>query len=193
MIANLDLFVRQLGQRVGQHFGRALHVGLDDDRQFLHAAFGDLRLQRFEREAAALRAERPLLGLRLAERRDLPGFRRVGEGLERVSRLRQPGQTEHFDRHRRPGRFDRPATVVDQRAHAADDRAGDESVADVQRPVLHENRGHRTATLVQLRLEHGARRVALGVRLELADVGDEQNHLEQQLEVLLLLAPKLRP
>ena len=25
-----------------EHFGRALHVGLDDDRQLLHAAFGNL-------------------------------------------------------------------------------------------------------------------------------------------------------
>ena len=29
-------------ERVGEHFGRALHVGLDDDRQLLHAAFGNL-------------------------------------------------------------------------------------------------------------------------------------------------------
>ena len=69
--ADLDLLVRQLGERVGQHFGRALHVGLDDDRQFLHAAFGDLRLQRLERESAALGAERAVLRLFLAERRNL--------------------------------------------------------------------------------------------------------------------------
>ena len=40
--ADLDLLVRQLRQRVGQHLGRALHVGLDDDRQLLDAAFGNL-------------------------------------------------------------------------------------------------------------------------------------------------------
>ena len=40
--ADLDLLVGQLGQRVAEHFGRTLHVGLDDDRQLLHAAFGDL-------------------------------------------------------------------------------------------------------------------------------------------------------
>ena len=96
--ANLDLVVRQLGQRVGEHFGRALHVGLDDDRQFLHAAFGDLLLERLEREPAALGAERALLGLRLTERRDLARLGRVGDGLERIARLRQAGETEHFDR-----------------------------------------------------------------------------------------------
>ena len=103
--ANLDLFVRQLGQRIGQHFGGALHVRFDDHRQFFDATLGDLRLERFECEAAALCAERPLLGLRLAERGDLPGLCSVGEGLERISRLRQPRQTEHFDRYRWPCRF----------------------------------------------------------------------------------------
>ena len=60
---------------------------------------------------------------------DLPRLGRVGD-LEHVARLRQAGQAEHFDRRRRPGRLDRLAAVVDQRAHAADDRAGDEGVAD---------------------------------------------------------------
>ena len=35
--------------------------------------------------------------------------------------------------------------------------------------------------------EHGARRVPGGIRLEVADLGDEKNHLQQELEVLLLL------
>ena len=43
MIRILTLLVAELGQRVGQHFGRALHVGLEDDRQLLHPAFGNLR------------------------------------------------------------------------------------------------------------------------------------------------------
>ena len=98
--------------------GRALHVGLDDDRQLLHAAFGDLLLERFERQAAALRAERALLRLRLSEGRNLPRLGRVGNGLERIAGLRQARETEHFDRRRRSGRLHRPPAIVDQRAHA---------------------------------------------------------------------------
>ena len=117
--ADLDLLVGQLGQRVGQHFGRALHVGLDDDRQLLHAAFGNLRLQRLERQAAAL-ARRARLSFACSWRnvRDLPRLGRVGQRLERVAGLRQAAETEHFDRRRRPADFDRPAAVVDERAHA---------------------------------------------------------------------------
>ncbi len=70
----------------GQHFGRALHVGLDDDRQLLDVALGQFRLQRLEREAAALGAERAFLGLRLAEGRNLPRLRRIGHRLERIAR-----------------------------------------------------------------------------------------------------------
>ena len=185
--ADLDLLVAQLRQRVAEHFGRALHVRLDDDRQLLHAAFGNLRLQRLEREPRALAAERLVLRLRLAEERDLPRLDRVGERLERVARLRQAAEAEHFDRRRRPGVLQLPAAIVDERADLADDRAGNDGVADVQRAVLDEDRRHRAAALVQLRFEHGARRVALRIRLELAQLGDEQDHLEQQLEVLLLL------
>ena len=86
---DLRLVVRQLAERVGQHFGRALHVGLDDDRQLLDVALRQLLLQRFERQAAALGAERALLGLRLPEGRDLPRLRRIGHRLERVAGRRQ--------------------------------------------------------------------------------------------------------
>ena len=183
---DLHLLVGQLGERVGEHFRRALHVGLDDDRQLLHAAFGDLRLQRLEREPSALRAERARLRLLLAERRDLPRLGRVGD-LEDVARLRQAGEAEDFDRRRRPGRLGRLAAVVDQRAHAADDGPAMNVSPTLQRAVLDEHGRDRTAALVELRFEHRAGRVALRVGLELADVGDEQDHLEQQLEVLLLL------
>ena len=84
MILMLRLVVRQLGERVGQHFGRTLHVGLDDDRQLLRRRLRDsCCLQRFEREARALGAERLVLGLPLAERRDLPRLRRHRRPLER--------------------------------------------------------------------------------------------------------------
>ncbi len=37
--ANLDLFVRELLQRIGQNLGRAAHIRLQDDVQFLGFAF----------------------------------------------------------------------------------------------------------------------------------------------------------
>ena len=121
---------RQLRQRVGEHFGRALHVGLDDDRQLLHAAFGDLRLQRLEREPRALARRAPCDFACSSRKVAICRAFAASADLEHVARLRQPAEAEHFDRRRRPGGLGRLAAVVDQRAHAADDRAGDERVAD---------------------------------------------------------------
>ncbi len=44
----------------------------------------------------------------------------------------------------------------------------------------------RTAAAIELRLEHGALRVARRIRLEIREVGDEQDHLEQLIEILPL-------
>ena len=52
--ADLDLVVGELLQGLGQHFGRAAHVGLDDDRQFLDFAGLHLLVQLLERDAAGL-------------------------------------------------------------------------------------------------------------------------------------------
>ena len=75
--------------------------------------------------------------------RNLPRLGRVVQRLERVAGRGHAAEAEHFHRRRRRRRLDRPAAVVDERAHLADDRAGDERVADVQRAVLHEDRRHR--------------------------------------------------
>ena len=106
-----------------EHFGRALHVGLDDDRQFLHAAFGDLLLQRLEREAAALAAERLFLGLRPGgrSRSGAPWPRRRAPGTRRPAAGRPPRPSTSTGV-AGPAFFSWPAAVVDERAHLADDR-----------------------------------------------------------------------
>src|SRR4029079_1431698 len=115
-----------------------------DDRQLLHAAFGELRLQRFEREPRALGAERLVLRLHLAVLRDLPRLGRVFQRLEQVAGRGQAAEAEHFDRRGRRRHLDRLAAIVDERTYLADDGAGDDRVADAQRAVLDENGGDRT-------------------------------------------------
>ena len=114
--------------------------------------------RRLEGEAAALGAERLLLGPRLAEGGNLPRLRRVGHGLERVARLRQAREPEHLDWSGGPGGFHGSSAVVDERAHAADNGSGDEVVSDAQRAVLHEDGGHGTAAAIELGFEHGTGR-----------------------------------
>jgi len=55
-MTQLETRSSSLRQRVGEHSPSPAQIGLDDDRQFLHAAFGNLGLQRFQREPRALPA-----------------------------------------------------------------------------------------------------------------------------------------
>ena len=173
-------------QRIGEHFGRPLHVGLDDDRQLLDAALGHLLLQRLECQPAALAVEGLLFGLCLPVGDHLAGLDRIVDDLERIARLGQRREPEHLDRRRGPRLLQFAAEVVEEGSHFAVHRAGDEEVAFADRSVLHEDMRHRTAPSIQLGLEHRSLRHALRVGLEIADVGHEQNHLEQLIEILPL-------
>ncbi len=77
------------------------------------------------------------------------------------------------------------AAIVLHGAHLAEDRAADEEVADRQRAVAHQHGGHRTASAVELRFDHRAHRRPAGVGLQVLHVGHQQNHFEQQVEILL--------
>src|SRR5690606_41790034 len=70
--------------------------------------------------------------LALAELGDLAGAGIVLDPDELVAGLGRALQAEQLDRHRRPGRHDVLALVVDQRAHAAPAPAGHEDLADRQ-------------------------------------------------------------
>ena len=181
MMRIFTLLVAQLRERVGEHFRRTLHVGLDDDRQLLHAAFGNLLLQRLEREAAALGAERarpsPASCRNIAIWRALAASASAWNASPGCGRPPRPSTSTGVDG---------PAVLICRPRSSISARtlptigAGDERVADVERAVLHEDRRDRPASLIELRFEHRARGVALGIGLQLADVGDEQHHLEQQ-------------
>ena len=110
--AHLHLVVGKLLQRFGQHFGRAAHVGLDDDRQFLDFAGFHLLVQLFQGEAAGFGQRRFAL-LQVAELDDLLGLGGVGDHLEIVAHFGQRFQPQHFHRRGRLGLADLRAAVAD--------------------------------------------------------------------------------
>src|SRR3546814_2524788 len=59
-------------------------------------------------------------------------------------------------------------------------------VADLQRPATHEDRRDRAAALVELRLDHRAFGGAVGVGLQLHDLGLHRDRIEQFVEAGLL-------
>ena len=178
-----DLVLVELLERVGDRAQRARHVGLEDDPQLLGLAGLDLAVQVLERRpAAAVAALRGELGLALLDQR--AGGLVVGDDAQDVAGLRDLGQAEDDDGAGRAGLLDALAAVVLERADATERLADDDDVADLERAGLDERGRDRAAALVHLRLDDRADRRAIGVGLELLQVGDEQDHLDQLVEAL---------
>ena len=155
--ARRHLVGAELLQRADDRFERALHVGLDDQREFLAARGLELRHHLLERAAHAGVARGRLLAL-LADAviGEFAGARLGLDHGEPVARLRRAGEAQHLDRHRRAGLLHGFALVVDQRADAAPFGAGDDDVADMQRAALDQHGRDRAAAAVELGLDHGA-------------------------------------
>ena len=142
--------------------------------------------KRLKGKAGALRAERPHPRLFLSERGDLTGSGGGGD-LKDVARQRQSGQAEYLDRRGWPGGLRGAPPVVNKGSHTAHNLTCDKRVANVERPVLHQHGCDRAASLVQLGFQHGSRRLSFWVGSQLAKVAYQKNHLQEQLDVLLLL------
>ena len=176
----------------GQHFGRALHVGLDDDRQLLDVALGQLA-------PAAIRAS----GGRPWRRARVPWPATAGRSRSAApSPDRPPTGT---NRRARAG-VSRPSTSTGVDGPATLSARPRSSMSARTRPttgpamMLSPTRSEPSWTstvatgprprssLVSSTVPSAAR---FGIGLVLADVGDEQDHLEQQVEALLLLGRDL--
>jgi hypothetical protein len=64
------------------------------------------------------------------------------------------------------------------RAHAAGVLAADEVIAHMERAGLYEDRGEGAFARIELRLEHRPLRLAVGIRLEVEQLGLQQDLVE---------------
>ena len=171
-----------------QRLLRALHVGLDQQGQRLLAAAALAHLRHHVLELGRLLlGELHVAVLALAEQRDLARLALVGERDHLFARARHVRQALDLDRDRRPGALHRLAVLVQHRAHAAVDGAGDDDVAPVQRPGLHQQRRDRPAALVEARLDDHALGGRLDLRLQFQHFGLQQDLLEQRVDALARL------
>ena len=184
--AQLDLLLGQLLELVGDGLDRALHVGLQDEGQLLELALGDGAAEVLEADAGG-GGHRLLAQLQLAEVHDRLRLELSVTAEQLVARLGQRRQAEDLDRRRRAGLLEPRPAVVDEGADLAATAPATTVSPTRERAVLDEDGRHRAAALVEPRLEHRADRGLPGVGLELLQVGHEQEHLEQLVEVLLLL------
>jgi hypothetical protein len=77
--------------------------------------------------------------------------------------------------------------TVEHRTDAARDRTDHNRVAHLERAILHERVRRDAGILVEARLDHDAMRQAVGVSLQILQIGDQQNHLQQLGDPGLLL------
>src|SRR5262249_49238526 len=124
--------------------------------------------------------------LRLAIFHDVASLRFISD-LEIVTCVGRALEAEDFDRGRRWRRFRGAPAIIKHRAHFSENRAADEEVAGVQRAVLNQDRRDRTAALVDARFQYSADSRRVRIRLELTQIGDEQQRLEELVDTGLIL------
>ena len=101
--SNLDLFGADLFQTADDRFPRAVHIGLDDDRQLLGFAFLDARKHLLE-GAAGVGGDFAVPLALAAEIGHFAGARIVLGDNEFIAGDRCTVQSDHLDRHRGPRR-----------------------------------------------------------------------------------------
>ncbi len=89
---------------------------------------------------------------------------RIGNG-KNIPSLRDPGQPEHLDGYGGLGFLDALAMLVKQSAHPATVDSGNKRLADTQRALLHQDRGHGTPPLVEVGFDDCSSGFLVGVGL----------------------------
>ncbi len=123
--------------------------------------------------------------------RDLARLDGIGDHREGVAGSRHALEPQDLYRNRRTGLLHRLAPLVVQRAHAAGEFPADEVVADPEGALLLQDRGQRALARVEGGLEHRAVALAIGIGLEIKDLGLKQDLLEQQVDTGALLGRDL--
>ena len=161
---------------------RALHVRLEDDVEVLDLPQLDLGQDLVQAEAPV-----PVLGgavgalLQQGAQGPL-----VGDDAQAVAGGGHGLQAGDLHRGRRAGLGDALAPEVGHRPHPAPGLVHHHEVARAEGAVLHQDGGHRAPAAVELGLDHGPRRRAVGVGLGLLQVGDQEDHLQQVVQAQLL-------
>ena len=175
-------FGGELVQRIAQRLGAALHVGLEQDR---NAA--DLLLFHLREHVLHLRGllrELDVAELALAIQRDFARLAFVLDREDFIAGIRRALQAQHLHGHRRRGAFHRLAVLVEHGAHAAELVARDDRIAELQRALLDQHRGHGAAALLDGRFDDEAGGEAVGRRRELEHFGLQQDGVEQLVDAL---------
>ncbi len=185
---HLHFALGQLFQGAEDRLDAALHIGLEDQVEFLELAFAGLARHRGQGHPAGghLLGQAGGPGLVGPVAHHGAGGLLVGIHLKLVPGGGHFAEAEGFDRIGGGGFLDPFAAVIHHGPHLAEHRTGRQHVAGPQGAVLHQQGGHRTLGLVEVGLDHGAAGHAIRVGLEVFHLRDQQDHLQQLVDVLTL-------
>ena len=177
----LDLVGLDLPQRFDDGLGRTLGVRLDDELENLVVLGGDGLEKVLERDprTAALLGFFP--GFELALFGEVAGGAFVVDDAEADAGVRNAVQSEHLHRVGRTRFLHALAVLVDQGADAAVEMVAENDVADAQRALADKDGRGRSAGF-QTGLDDVALGIAVGIRLELEQVGLEHDHLQELVD-----------
>ena len=197
---DLHLVGGELGERLAQRLGAALHVRLDEHRD--DAGLGLAHLREHVLGTGALAGELDVAELALPVQRH---FARLALALDReqlIAGVGRGGQAEHHHRHRGRGLLHRLAVLIEHGAHAAELGAGDDRVTHLERAALDQHGRDRAAALLDARLDHDAGGKTRARRAQLEHFGLQQDGIQQLIDPLagacrdrhedVLAAPLLR-
>ena len=180
---HLDIVVGNLVQRLDNRLGRALHIRLDQQREF-HCTVGCRREHVLQAGRCLCRALQFFLLRTIG--RHFAGTRFILDHGQLVTSRRNARQAEHFDRNRWTGFLGLRALVVDHRPDFTGLRADNEDIAAFQRTALDQNGRHRAAALVELCFDNNTFGGPIRTRLELKQFGLQVDFLHQLVEIGLL-------
>src|SRR5664280_2178500 len=179
LVADLDL-----EQRILDRLHRSGDVALEDEVELVGLPLLELLEQRLQRRSTTAHGQLGVALPGLALLGDLPGHAVLRYDEQIVTRARHRGEAEHLHREGRAGLVHRAALVVEHGADPAEGVAGDDRVAHLQRPALHQHGRHRTTTLVQVRLDRHTLSVGGRVSPQVeGGVGGQDDRLQEPVDV----------
>ena len=144
----LNLFRRQLDQRVAQCFHRTIHVTLNDNIQFLEVTQSDTTTQ-FIQSKNLLRTQALFTSQLFTFVRDLTGFLIAFNYMERITCSRSTVQSQNQCRFGRSRFFHALITFVEHGFHTSVAGSRQYDVSYFQSTVRYQYRSYITTSLVK--------------------------------------------
>ena len=159
-----------------------MHIGLDQNREFLAARLVDLRHHLFKRGTGHTGAAL-FTALAFTIIGDFTGTGFIRHHVKTVTRFWCRVQAQHFHRNRRTSGFQLFTLFVDKCAHPAPGGTGHENIAMLQGAALYEYGGNRATTLVKLGFDDQTTGFTIRVGLEVENFGLQQNRIQQLVKI----------